>query len=216
MTALNAEWGHFVANIAAYDEELRQERIAHFAAACQQGSETVIKEVYQPTSIVDGQRAGGGGRRVQEVSMSSGQVAAPAASANGEELLIPELQDGVADLSLTNGVNHHHIQNGNSANLSARANSCSHGAGSGQPGQLNGGTNGPSTPLVDIATMTETNDALGTLPGFEMSPHLLAQFGASAGTPVPANNASTTASASGLTELGEQKNGEDEEEDWLI
>lgn len=90
-----AQWGQFVNNIEQHDEELLQE---HLTTEEQRVKESVIQEVYQPTSLANGQRTGGGSKITQQVKLPYSKVAA--ASANGQS---SGVQGGIANLTLTNG-----------------------------------------------------------------------------------------------------------------
>jgi hypothetical protein len=101
-----AQWGQFTENIGRHDEQLHLEKLS---TTGQPASGMVIQDVYQPTALVNGQRAGGGAKVVQQVQMSYSQVAA-AVLTNGQAAqvgkLIPDIQAGISGLSLTNGSTH--------------------------------------------------------------------------------------------------------------
>ncbi|KAK4170547.1 P-loop containing nucleoside triphosphate hydrolase protein [Cladorrhinum sp. PSN259] len=65
-TRASSGWTQFPDNAEQHDEEMRQERAAR-AAAAPQASSTKIREVYQPTSLVNGQRVDNGQRITQQV-----------------------------------------------------------------------------------------------------------------------------------------------------
>ena len=94
-----AQWGRFVENIGEHDKQLQLQPVQKGTTPQTQHGGVVIKEVYQPTSLVDGKRAGGHGKVVQQVPLLSGQAAVKAAM-EAPAVLIPDL---VADLSLEDG-----------------------------------------------------------------------------------------------------------------
>ena len=89
-----AQWGQYVNNIKQHDEELLQEQLA---TKKQPVTESVIKEVYQPTALENGQRTGGGSKTTQQVKLAYNKVAA--GSVNNQP---SGLQRGIANLNLTN------------------------------------------------------------------------------------------------------------------
>jgi hypothetical protein len=97
-----AQWGQFTENISHHDEQLHLEALS---TAGQPASAMVIQDVYQPTALVNGQRAGSGAKMVQQLQLTYNQVAAGLTNgqaANGHSLP-PDLQVGIADLSLATG-----------------------------------------------------------------------------------------------------------------
>jgi hypothetical protein len=72
-TQTAAQWGQFVDSIKQHDDELLQERLATDGP---QVTESVIQEVYQPTSLANGQRTGGGSKITQKVKLPYNKVAA--------------------------------------------------------------------------------------------------------------------------------------------
>jgi helicase required for RNAi-mediated heterochromatin assembly 1 len=97
-----AQWGQFTENIGRHDEQLHLEALS---TAGQPASAMVIQDVYQPTALVNRQRAGGGAKMVQQLQLTYNQVAAGLTNgqaANGHSLLT-DLQVGIADLSLATG-----------------------------------------------------------------------------------------------------------------
>jgi hypothetical protein len=284
-----AQWGRFVDNIEQHDEQLFQESLA--ANAEQQVSESVIREVYRPTTLANGQRVGGGAGMVQQVQRTYNHVAA--ASANGQTAVVSGLQNGIANLGLTNGVNSG-LTNGSqakSADAPGINKSNNRNTPGNQPGNIlpnhRGGKAGKKIPtkpsgrghnlavqqptvqqppfeqapvqppstqhnlltdglLIDTSSPMDVSEAhRSPLPGYKVTPHLLAQVGSM--TPSPATSVSgssvfSEAPRSGLAastlaqarvpaqvqghaqgqaqaqaQGAEEKNGvEDGEEDWLI
>ena len=232
-----AEWGRYVENIDQHDEVLRLEHQADLeAAAGNQPSEGVIRDVYRPTSLMNGQRVGAGGKVVHNVPLTYSQAAA-AASTNGQPAQI------------SNGPGH--TQGGHPSNFSAAANGFSQSAGNSQLGHgggkgsqekvpENGGRNQPisvqqpvqETPvqqplprfgeevydlligisLDDSTSHTDTSGSIELLAGHEVTPQLLAQSGSvispPPGFPTP-NNISGTQPAAPTHKS-------DKEEEWLI
>ena len=80
-----AQWGRYVENIQQHDEKLRLEHQASLDTAGSRTSQTVIRDVYRPTSIVNGQRAGGGGKVVLTYSQAAAASTneQPALTSNG-------------------------------------------------------------------------------------------------------------------------------------
>lgn len=93
-----AKWGQFAENIAQHDEQLRQKLLS---TGRRRYSGTVIRDVYQPTTLATGQRVGSGSKVVQQVQIPYSQVAAGLTS--GQSTLIPEIQIGMDNLTLGNG-----------------------------------------------------------------------------------------------------------------
>ncbi|KAK3898073.1 P-loop containing nucleoside triphosphate hydrolase protein [Staphylotrichum tortipilum] len=91
-----AQWGQFVHNVGEHDKQLQ------LLLQPSTNPDLFIKEVYQPTSLVNGYRTGGQGKVVQQVSLLSAQ-AIVAAEPNAPPVLIPDLLSNVADLSLDVG-----------------------------------------------------------------------------------------------------------------
>ncbi|KAK4230997.1 P-loop containing nucleoside triphosphate hydrolase protein [Podospora fimiseda] len=82
-TRASSKWTQFPANIQQHDEEIRQERAAEIAAASK-ASSTQINEVYQPTSLVNGRRVGGGRCVNQQVKHGKADDPAPASAPEPE------------------------------------------------------------------------------------------------------------------------------------
>ncbi len=127
-----ATWSRFVDNIEKEDEKL--ENLARTAAANHTASGTV-RDVYKPTTLVDGQRTSGGDKVVKHVPLTYGQVAAAPNSA--QPALIPDLASEISELSLANGPAH--AQGRVPSNLLGANGHCSHNAGITGLGQPNNG-----------------------------------------------------------------------------
>jgi helicase required for RNAi-mediated heterochromatin assembly 1 len=93
-----AQWGQFVNNIEQHDEELLQK---HLAPGEEQVTESVIQEVYQPTSLANGQRTGGGSKIIQQIKLPYNKVAAAPVKDQSSGL-----QSGIDNLTLTNESHH--------------------------------------------------------------------------------------------------------------
>ncbi len=234
-----AQWGRYVENIDQHDEMLRLEHKASLETRDNRSSKTVIRDVYRPTSLVNGQRAGTGSKVVHNVQLTYSQVAA-AASTNGQPAQI------------SNGPGH--TQGDPPSNISAAANGCSHSAENGQLGQPgrgggkgsqkkvaeNGGRNETvsvqqlvqETPvqqhlthfgddvfdllgdlsLNDSTSHADTNGSIGLLAGHEVAPQLLAQFGSMISPPPGFPTHSNNPSTQSAVPTVKSDN----EEDWLI
>ncbi len=93
-----ATWGKYVENVGELDKQLLLQPIQN-GTSLHPHPGLFIKEVYQPTSLVDGKRMGDHGKVIQQVPILSGQEAV-AAAMKTPPVLIPEL---LSDLSLDTG-----------------------------------------------------------------------------------------------------------------
>lgn len=84
-------WMQFPANVEHHDEEIRQKQVAH--AECMSRAPTMaLREVYQPTSLRDGQRVDSGRRIVQEVQHGSSQDIRPPNTVTPAEIVVDTWQ----------------------------------------------------------------------------------------------------------------------------
>jgi helicase required for RNAi-mediated heterochromatin assembly 1 len=92
-------WGRFVKNIDADDQRLNLEQVS---ATGQQATETLVREVYQPTTLVEGRRVDEGGRAVQQLHLHNNQGSCASALPRPEiaSASVPSVQRRLENLML--------------------------------------------------------------------------------------------------------------------
>jgi hypothetical protein len=96
----SAQWKHLVDNIEEHDEQLRRERLATIG---KEVSETVIRDVYRPTTLSDGRRVESDNILVQQIQVGNGEASGSGIDRRTEA--VSTLIEGLASLTLASEFN---------------------------------------------------------------------------------------------------------------
>lgn len=187
-------WEQFVKNIDAYDKQVNTERQSTVE---QHSSETFVREVYQPTTVVEGRRVDGSGRAVQRRHLLE-RGRRTSASATNLHTRLENLMLAVESPS--------HPAQSNTSVQSPRV----------QQTRTENASLLDSQILVDTDALAITHEVNSTL-GYPVMPHTPIQpLISSVGSPAINTVTSTSPANANAASAEPVPSHEETEEDWLI